>query len=68
VKHRLKGQPPKEAVDHTIIDFGLIELHRKLKKLKNANMSLLDRFKNKFGGLISNEIDKANNEIELGLK
>lgn len=38
-------------MDHTVIDFGLIETHAKIKKLKNKSETVMDKMKN---SIISN--------------
>jgi hypothetical protein len=39
-------------VDHTIIDFGLIETHAKLKKLKNTSETVMDKVSNQVLGAV----------------
>lgn len=51
-------------MDHTIIDFGLIETHAKLKKLKNTSETVWDKLTNKVLGAV---YDTLNLE-ELGLE
>ena len=43
-------------MDHTIVDYGLIETHAKIKKLKNTSETILDKMSNLVLGAVNDAL------------